>query len=46
MLDLGVFGLEVENYIALFEISTLSKKMKMPKFGSKDALFGYLWARF
>ena len=40
MFDLGIFGLEVENYIAIFEISTLSVKMKIPKFGTKNALFG------
>ena len=49
---LGIFGLEFENNIVMFEIiiSTLSnckisRKMKMPKFGTKNVLFGYFEAR-
>ena len=38
---LGIFGLELENYIAIFEISILNEKMKMLKFGTKNALFGH-----
>ena len=46
-------GLEYENNIAIFEISILEfvqfvkfcEKMKMPKFGTKNAFFGYFWAR-
>ena len=46
-------GLEYENNIVIFEISTLEfvefvkfcEKMKMPKFGTKNAFFGYFWAR-
>ena len=39
MPDLGVFGLEFENNIALFEISTLEfhEKRQMPKSGTKNA---------
>ena len=39
MPHLGVFGLEFENNIVIFEISTL-EKMEMSKFGAKNALFG------
>ena len=53
MPDSGILGLEFENYILIFEISTLKfvylqnfvKKMKMSKFGTKNVLFGYFWAR-
>ena len=49
MPDLGICGLEVENYIAIFEISTLEicliakicRKAKLLKFGTKNVLFGY-----
>ena len=52
MPDSGIFGLEFENYILIFEISTLKfvylqnfvKKMKMSKFWTKNVLFGYFWA--
>ena len=57
---LGIFGLEFQKTIVIFEISTLEfvrfqnfvKKWKclnlgkkMPKFGTKYALFGYFWIR-
>ena len=51
---LGIFGLEFENNIVvIFEISALRfdlitkfcEKMKMSKFGAKNALFGYFGAR-
>ena len=50
---LGIFRLEFENNIVIFEISTLKfaqvqnceKKTKLPKFGTKNALFRYFWAR-
>ena len=50
---LGIFWLEFENNIVIFEISTLDlgklwifeKKTKMFEFGTKNALFGYFWAR-
>ena len=46
-------GLEYENNIVIFEISTLEfvqfvkfcEKIKMHKFGTKNAFFGYCWAR-
>ena len=49
----GIFGLEFENNNVIFEISALElvlygkfrEKMKMPKFGTKNALFGYFWVR-
>ena len=49
MNDLGIFDLEVGNNIVIFEISTFelvylqnfAKKTKIPKFGTKNALFGY-----
>ena len=48
---LGSFGLKFKNNIVEFEISSLEfvyfgkfrEKMKMPKFGTKNALFGYFW---
>ena len=50
---LGSFGLKFKNNIVEFEISSLEfvyfgkfrEKMKMPKFGTKNALFGYFGAR-
>ena len=52
MPDSDIFGLEFENYILIFEISTLKfvylqnfvKKMKMSKFWTKNVLFRYFWA--
>ena len=44
MRDSGTFGLEFENNIIIFEISALEfacVKMKVPKLGTKNALFGY-----
>ena len=43
------FGLEFENTIITFEISALEfqnfgAKMKILKFGTKNALFEYFWA--
>ena len=44
---LDIFGLEFEKNIVVLEISTLEfhplKKIKMAKFGTKNALFGYFW---
>ena len=48
MPDLGILGLEFENTIVIFETSALEffltakffKRIKTPKFGTKDALFG------
>ena len=53
MLDLRILRFEFEHIIVIFEISTLEfiqlqnfeKKTKMPKFGTKNALFGYFLAR-
>ena len=50
---LGIFELEFEKAIVIFEISTLeyvilqnfAKEIKMPKFGTKNALFGSSLAR-
>ena len=49
---LVILGLKFENNIVIFEISifefvfsaTFCEKTKMPKFGTKNALFGYFWA--
>ena len=49
---LVILGLKFENNIVIFEISTFEfvfsakfcEKTKMPKFGTKNALFGYFWA--
>ena len=49
MPHLGIFEIEFEKTIVIFEISTLEftygqdfvKKPKMSKFGTKNALFGY-----
>ena len=49
----GIFELEFENAIVIFEMSTLeyvilqnfAKEIKMPKFGTKNALFGSSLAR-
>ena len=48
MHGLGTFGVEVENYFVIFEISTLEfallqifvQKIKIPRFGTKKANFG------
>ena len=53
MLYLADLGREFEKAIAIFEISTLkfvsmqnfAEKPKIPKFGGRNALFGYFWAR-
>ena len=53
MPDLCIFGLEFKSNIVIFETSTLefvklqnfAEKTKTPKFMSKNALFGYFWAR-
>ena len=50
---LGLSGLEFKKTIAILEISTLkfvqlqnfAKITKISKFGTKNALFGYFWAR-
>ena len=31
-------------YLDVFRLKFLRKKAKMPKFGTKNALFGYFWA--
>ena len=49
MANLGIFGLEFQNPIAIFEIDTLSlflmakfhEKTKVPKIGTINALFMY-----
>ena len=43
---LRIFGSEFKKTIVMFEISTIKfrEKMKVPKFGTKSALFGYFWA--
>ena len=54
MLDVGVFGLEFENKIVIFEISALKliwfaifrARIKIPKLGTKNASFGYFWVEF
>ena len=54
MPDVGVFGLEFENKIVIFEISALKlirfaifrPRIKIPKLGTKNALFGYFWVEF
>ena len=54
MPDVGVFGLEFENKIVIFEISALKliwfaifrARIKIPKLGTKNASFGYLWVEF
>ena len=50
--DLCIAGPEFENNIVIFEINTLEYlstkfrgKLKRPKFGTKNALFGYFWDR-
>ena len=47
MLYLCILGLEFENYIVIIEVSTLKfyEKMKMLKFATRNALFGYFWVR-
>ena len=53
MSDLGIFGLEFENNIAIFEISVLEfvlfqslvQKIKILKFETKNVWFGYFWVR-
>ena len=50
---LGIFGMEFENSIDTFEMSkliffqlqSLAKKTKMPKFGTENTLFRYFGAR-
>ena len=50
---LAIFRLEFENNIVIFKIShpqicvvaKFCEIMKMPKFGAKNALFVYLWAK-
>ena len=54
MPDVGVFGLEFENKIVIFEISALKliwfamfrARIKIPKLGTKNASFGYFWVEF
>ena len=49
----GIFGLELGNNTIMFEMNTLEfvqvqsfvKKHKMPKFGTKNVLFGFFSAR-
>ena len=45
MSDLGIFELEFGNNIVIFEIIAKFRKIiKIPKLGTKNALFGYFWA--
>ena len=52
MLYLGIFGQNFNKAIVIFEIkhpqiylfAKSHEKTKMPKFGTKNALFGYFWA--
>ena len=47
MHSLGIFGLEFEKAIAIFEISALEfikQQTSVQKFGNKTALFEYFWA--
>ena len=41
----GIFGLEFEGdqHPQICLIAKLCEKMKMPKFGTKNALFGHFW---
>ena len=47
----GIFGLKFEKNIVIFDNSlricqnTNFCESKMPKFGTKNVLFGYFWAR-
>ena len=53
MPSLGILRMEFQNNIVLFEISTLQflklqklrQEMKMPRFGIRNALFGYFEAK-
>ena len=50
---MGILGLEFENNFSIFEKTSLEfselqnfvKKIKVPKLGTQNALFGYFWAR-
>ena len=48
---LGIFGLVFENSIVIFKITRIylaakfREKMKIPTFGTRNALFGYFLAR-
>ena len=50
---LGIFEQEFQKNFAIFEISALKlallqnlvQKIKILKFGTKNALFGYFWTR-
>ena len=50
MAYLGIFGMELENNIVIFEICDLefvyvqSFVKEMSKFGNKNILFAYFWA--
>ena len=46
MPSLGVFGVEFKKTILIFEVSAIKfvkfhEKIKLPKFGTKNAFFGY-----
>ena len=51
MPHLGIFGLEFENSIVIFKITRVClaakfrERMKIPTFGTRNALFGYFWSR-
>ena len=53
MCDSGIFGLEFEkkychvwnHHPRIYLIENYIEIMKMPKFGTKSALFGYFWAK-
>ena len=52
MLYLGIFGLKFENIVCHISnqhpqicLFARFREKKMPKFGTKGALFGYFWTR-
>ena len=47
-----IFGLEFlkncdiwNQHLQIYQIANIGKKLKFTQFGSKNALFGYFWAR-
>ena len=40
----NIVRLEISTFKFVF-LQSFSKKIKMPKFGTKNAVFGYFWAR-
>ena len=50
MPSLGVFGVEFKKTILIFEVSAIKfvkfcEKVKLPKFGTKNAISGYFWGK-